>query len=122
MADIPLKALQAQLAFTRGFPLVQKFVPLDLDGSIHDCTGGTVAVTLTSQQQQYNAPTPTLNPATVLGDATGISLLFSATDTDTVIAAFGPGVNGTYIAVLTDGADSGNMCYGNWSVQNTVTP
>lgn len=122
MANIPLKAVQQQLSMVRGFIVTAKFVPLDPDGSIHDCTAATDFAMTFQTTLAYNAQSPTLNPATVTGDATGVTITCNAADVDSLISSFGPNLNGTYVGVLVEAGDSGNAVYGNWSILNTLTP
>ena len=115
MADIPLQALSQNLSATQGFPVRVKFIPKNIDGTIHDCTAATaVGLNLAQNLAAVNF-SESMNADTVTGDATGVVCTFNKATIATLIATTIP-LNGVYTATLVEGANSGNLAAGSYSI------
>jgi len=121
MAFIPTKPVNNNIVMVQGSTWYQKFIPLNPDGTVYDCTvldTGNLNI-LTDPISQVELGDQTLTVAAA--DATGITFSLTAAQVGAIQAMLGTN-RGAQNVTAGDGTDTLNVAYGNIALTITGLP
>lgn len=121
MAFIPTKPVNTNITMVEGSAFYQKFIPLNPDGTVYDCTGlntGEIQL-LTDAVSAGDLGDQTLTVE--VADATGITVSLTPAIVFTMSDLLGTN-RGAFALQVGDGTDTLNAAFGNISITKTGLP